>query len=53
MTATPGIAVRDALTAIHLLTSLPTGPLVRPLGHLADDDAEEVTVRGLVTGKGE
>lgn len=48
----PRTAVRDALTAIGLLTGLPTGPLVRPLGHLADEESGETTVRGLLTGKG-
>lgn len=47
----PKAAVRDGLTAVGLLTGLPTGPLVRPLGYLADEDREGVTVRGLVTGK--
>lgn len=46
----PKAAVRDGLTAVQLLTGLPVGPLIRPLGHLADDNADEVTVRGLVTG---
>lgn len=47
----PKAAVRDGLTAVGVLTGLPTGPLVRPLGHLADDDRDEVTLRGLITGK--
>lgn len=47
----PRAAVRDGLTAVGLLTGLPTGPLVRPLGHLADDEAEDVTLQGLVTGR--
>lgn len=47
----PRTAVRDALTAVGLLTGIPVGPLVRPLGHLADEDADEVTARGLVTGR--
>ncbi|MGC4080279.1 MAG: hypothetical protein QM702_25165 [Rubrivivax sp.] len=47
----PRAAVRDGLTAVGVLTGLPTGPLVRPLGYLADDKADEVTLRGLVTGR--
>lgn len=47
----PRTAVRDALTAVGLLTGLPTGPLVRPLWHLADDEADDVTARGLVAGR--
>lgn len=48
----PRTAVRDGLTAVGLLTGLPTGPLVRPLGYLADENRDgEVTLRGLVTGK--
>lgn len=44
-------AVRDGLTAVGVLTGLPVGPLVRPLGYLADDEREdEITVRGLITG---
>lgn len=46
----PRAAVRDGLTAVGVLTGLPTGPLVRPLGYLADDERDGVTVRGLVTG---
>jgi hypothetical protein len=51
--ANPRTAVRDFLTAVAVLTGLPTGPLVRPLGYLADDrrDEDEITVRGLVTGR--
>lgn len=45
----PRTAVRDGLTAVQLLTGIPTGVLVRPLGHLADEDAD-VSVRGLITG---
>lgn len=45
-------AVRDGLTAVGVLTGLPVGPLVRPLGYLADDEREGITVRGLVTGEG-
>lgn len=48
----PRTAVRDGLTALGLLTGLPTGVLVRPLGYLADESrGDEVTLRGLVTGK--
>ena len=48
----PRAAVRDGLTAVGVLTGLPTGPLVRPLGYLADENrGDEMTVRGLVTGK--
>lgn len=48
----PRTAVRDGLTAVGLLTGLPTGPLVRPLGYLADENrGDGVTLRGLVTGK--
>lgn len=45
----PRAAVRDGLTAVGVLTGLPVGPLVRPIGHMADEDAE-VSARGLVTG---
>ncbi len=45
----PRMAVRDGLTAVGVLTGLPVGPLVRPLGHLADEDAD-VSLRGLITG---
>lgn len=45
-------AVRDGLTAVGLITGLPTGPLIRPLGYLADENrGDEVTLRGLITGK--
>jgi hypothetical protein len=44
-------AVRDGLTAVGLLTGLPTGPLVRPLGYLVNDERVDLTTRGLVTGK--
>lgn len=44
------LAVRDGLTAVQLLTGLPVGVLARPLEHLVDENADEVTVRGLVTG---
>lgn len=49
----PRNAVRDGLTAVGVLTGLPVGPLVRPLGYLADDRREdgEITLRGLVTGR--
>lgn len=47
----PKAAVRDELTAVGVLTGLPTGPLIRPLGHLADDEKDEVTLQGLVTGR--
>ena len=47
----PKTAVRDALTALAVLFGVPTGPLVRPLGYLADENRDEVTVQGLVTGK--
>lgn len=47
----PKAAVRDGLTAVGVLTGLPTGPLIRPLGHLADDEKDEVTLQGLVTGR--
>ncbi|MEW6706615.1 MAG: hypothetical protein AB1430_17340 [Pseudomonadota bacterium] len=48
----PKAAVRDGLTAAALLTGLPVGPLVRPLGYLADDElGDDVTLRGLITGK--
>jgi hypothetical protein len=43
-------AVRDGLTAVGVLTGLPVGPLVRPLGYLADDEREDITVQGLATG---
>jgi hypothetical protein len=47
-------AVRDGLTAVGVLTGLPVGPLVRPLGYLASDEAEDADpgdmVRGLITG---
>ena len=51
----PRTAVRDGLTAVGVLTGLPVGPLVRPLGYLADENADlgdpgEVA-QGLVTGK--
>lgn len=46
----PRAAVRDGLTAVGVLTGLPTGPLVRPLGYLADENREGLSVRGLVTG---
>lgn len=51
--ANPRTAVRDFLTAVAVLTGLPTGPLVRPLGYLADDrrDEDEISARGLVTGR--
>jgi hypothetical protein len=49
----PRTAVRDGLTAVGLLTGLPVGPLVRPLGHLVDEEAEEVSLRGLLTGRAE
>lgn len=50
------MAVRDGLTAVGLLTGLPTGVLVRPLGYLASDNKPEdpsaaETVQGLITGK--
>ena len=51
-------AIRDALTLIGLLTGLPTAPLGRPLGYLADVEEGEVeptgpadVARGLVTGR--
>lgn len=48
-------AVRDGLTAVGVLTGLPTGPLVRPLGYLADDEADKTDpfeiARGLISGK--
>lgn len=45
-------AVRDGLTAVGLITGLPTGPLIRPLGYLADENrGDEITLRGLVTGR--
>ncbi len=47
----PKAAVRDGLTAVGVLTGLPTGPLVRPLGYLADENRDEVTLRGLVVGR--
>ena len=47
----PKAAVRDGCQAVGVLTGLPTGPLVRPLGHLADDQRDEVTLRRLVTGR--
>lgn len=51
----PRTAVRDGLTAVGLLTGLPTGPLIRPLGYLASDEAEDApageVVRGLITGR--
>lgn len=46
----PKTAVRDGLTAVSLLTGVQVGWLGRPLGHLADEDADEVTLRGLMTG---
>ncbi len=49
----PRNAVRDGLTAVGVLTGLPTGPLVRPLGYLADDRREEgeISLRGLISGR--
>jgi hypothetical protein len=51
----PRTAVRDGLTAVGVLTGLPVGPLVRPLGYLADDEADPQSpidaARGLITGK--
>jgi len=49
----PRAAVRDGLTAVGVLTGLPTGPLVRPLGYLADEERDNLTVRGLLTGSDE
>lgn len=49
------LAVRDGLTAVGVLTGLPTGPLIRPLGYLASDEAADAPadefVRGLLTGR--
>lgn len=51
----PRTAVRDGLTAVGVLTGLPVGPLVRPLGYLADENADlgdpGQVAQGLVTGK--
>lgn len=47
----PTAASRDGLKAVKVLTGLPTEPFLVPLGHLADDDRDEVTLRGLITGK--
>ncbi|MES2099044.1 MAG: hypothetical protein V4569_04435 [Pseudomonadota bacterium] len=47
----PRAAVRDGLTAVGVLTGIPVGPLVRPLGYLADDERDGLTIGGLLTGK--
>lgn len=51
-------AVRDALTAVGLLTGIPVAPLARPLGYLSDVSEGNARpsgpvdfTRGLVTGK--
>lgn len=47
----PRQAVRDGLTAVNVLFGIPTGPLIRPLGYLADENRDGIKVRGLITGK--
>lgn len=49
----PRTVVRDALAALALMTGLPVGPLVRPLGHVMDENADSVSARGLITGSAE
>lgn len=49
------LAVRDGLTAVGVLTGIPTGPLVRPFGYLASEEADgaptDELIRGLITGR--
>lgn len=52
-------AIRDAMTAIQMVTGLPTAPLAKPLGYASDVSEGKVKsggpvdyARGMITGKG-
>lgn len=49
--ATTHGAGREGLAAVQVLTGIPTGVLMRPLGYLADENREDLTVRGLIAGR--